>query len=450
MLSKLGRWTTIAAVAVGYALVHGFTFGFLVSSYYESGRQRLFEQPFVQRADVSVEGQLRYVRVNSQTSEMYTTPTGESLPYAPGPELLPVIREQYSSSPNYGPWADRLATFETTSAPDVVWTLVVEQESPKVGVYFTAVQRSSRKTLGHLGSRGFQANAPQASELILWDIQMFDMYSLVYRLQLFRTSTPPTLPVQDGGTATASFDRWPIISNGKLLTIDFVTKTIDEHPEFGECQSITWAAGSNPRLVQVGRFSPPYIPVLIQKDKLIFDPLGNSKTVVLPERLHTRSFQLFAPQVDRIAIPDDSPRVAIEGQIRGDRKIHVTRFSESGQIISEEDHQLPPLPYQHLLEHDSRKRIVFGSLAIPVPVVWLVVSYWEPSWALPIAGISAVLGLACLLGISRWRKFPWTRGHVAAAVIVGPAAAMTLWAIQRSRPNEELAPAPLNGCEVFG
>lgn len=446
MLSKLGRWTTIAAVAVGFALVQGFTFGFLVSSYYESGRQRLFERPFVQRADVSVDGQLRYVRVNSQPSEMYTTPKGEPLPYAPGPEMLTVIREQYSSSPNRSHWSDRIATFETVSDRDVVWTLVVERQSPLARVYFTAVQRSSRKTLGYLGNRGFLQTVPDASELIDWDIQSVDMYNLAYRLQVYRTSTPPSL--QEYGTSTVSFDRWPIISHGKLVTIDFATRSITEHPEFGECQNIAWITGT--QAVEAGRFPPNFVPVLVQKDKVTFDPLGKPRTVILPERLQSKSFQLYAPEADDKSIPAGNPMVAIEGQVMGQRKIHVTRFSVTGQVISEEDHQLPPLPYQHLLEHNSRQRIVLGSLAIPVPVVWLVVSYWEPSWALPIVGVSVVFGLVCLFAVTRWRRIPWTIGHVAASAIFGPAAAMTLWATHRSQLGEELAPAPLNGCEVFG
>lgn len=448
MLSKIGRWTTIAAVAVGYALVHGFTFGFLVSSYAEIGRNRVFQQPHVQRADVSSEGRLRYVRVNSGSALGYTTPAGEALPPVPGPEMLTVIREKYSSSPNRSHWSDRIATFETVSDRDVVWTLVVERQSPLARVYFTAVQRSSRKTLGYLGKHGFQATIPDASELIDWDIQSVDMFNLHYRLQTYRATTPPNLPEYVGGTSTVSFDRWPIISQGKLMAIDFVSRSNTEHPEFGECQSITWISG--PQIFQAGRSSPAFTPVLVQKDKLILDPLGTPHAVVLPERLRTQSFELYHSAARDPGVPADSPMIAIEGQVLGQRKIHVTRFSAAGQVISEEDHQLPELPYQHLLEHNSRQRIVFGSLAIPVPVVWLVVGYWEPSWALPIAGISTVLGLACLLGLSRWRKIPWTKGHVAAAVIVGPAAAMTLWAIHRSQPSEESTPAPLNGCEVFG
>lgn len=449
MLSKLGRWTTIAAVAVGYALVHGFTFGFLVSTYMELGRNRVFQQPHVQRAEISREGQLRYVRVNNEFAQVYTTPAGEALPSVTGPEMLPIFREQFSSSPNRGHWSERIATFETVSDRDVVWTLVVEQQSPRARVYFTATQRSSRKTLGYLGRNGFQATIPNASELIDWDIQSIDKFSLAYRLQVYLATTPPNLPEYVGGTPTVSFDRWPIISQGKLVAIDFATRSIAEHPEFGECQSITWM--SSPQIVQVaGRFSPAFIPVLVQKDKLIFDPLGTPRAVVLPERLRTQSFELYLPKAGEPGMPEKSPMTAIEGQILRQRKIHITRFSAAGLVISEEDHQLPELPYQHLLEHDSRQRIVLGSLAIPVPVIWLVVAFWEPSWSLPIAGFSIALGLACLMAVSRWRKIPWAWGHAVAAIIVGPAAAMTLWAIHRSRPSEELAPAPLNGCEVFG
>lgn len=215
MLSKLGHWTTFVAVAVGYALVHGFTFGFLVSSYAEMGRNRVFQQPYVQRADVSRDGQLRYVRANSESALISTTPAGEALPPVPGPEMLTVIREKYSSSPNRGHWSDRIATFETVSDRDVVWTLVVERQSPLARVYFTAVQRNSRKTLGYLGNHGFQATIPDASELIDWDIPSVDMFNLAYRLQIYRTSTPPNLPEYVGGTPTVSFDRRPIISQRK-------------------------------------------------------------------------------------------------------------------------------------------------------------------------------------------------------------------------------------------
>ena len=194
MLSKLGRWTTIATVAVGYALVHGFTLGFLISTYMELGRNRVFQQPHVQRAEISREGQLRHVRVNSEFATIYTMPDGEALPSVPGPEMLTVIREQYSSSPNRGHWSDRIATFETVSDRDVVWTLVGERQSPLAQVYFTAVQRSSRKVLGYLGRNGFQATIPDASELIDWDIQSVDMYNLHNRLQVYRSSTPPNLP----------------------------------------------------------------------------------------------------------------------------------------------------------------------------------------------------------------------------------------------------------------
>lgn len=449
MLSKLGRWTTIAAVAVGYALVHGFTFGFLVSTYMELGRNRVFQQPHVQRVEISREGQLRYVRVNDEFALVYTTPAGEVLPSVPGPEMLTIVREQYSSSPNRGHWSDRIATFETVSDRDVVWTLVAERESRLAQVYFTAVQRSSRKTLGYLGRNGFQATIPNASELIDWDIQSVNMYNLANWLNIYRTSTPPNFSQYVGGTPTVSFDRWPIISQGKLVAIDFATRSIAEHPEFGECQSITWM--SSPQIVQVaGRFSPAIIPVLVQKDKLIFDPLGTPHAVVLPERLRTQNFELYLPVAGEPGMPEKSPMTAIEGQFLRQRKIHITRFSAAGQVISEEDHQLPELPYQHLMEHNSRERIVLGSLAIPVPIIWLVVAFWEPSWSLPIAGFSIALGLACLMAVSRWKKNPWTWGHAVAALIFGPAAAMTLWAMLRSRPSEELEPAPLNGCEVFG
>ncbi len=88
----------------------------------------------------------------------------------------------------------------------------------------------------------------------------------------------------------------------------------------------------------------------------------------------------------------------------------------------------------------------------PIPLVLLIVSGFSGTavpWTIA-ACVTALVGVGVLMLICRWRGIPHSWSWTVAALVFGPAVAITLSATHRRVPVAKLAPPTLTGCEVFG
>lgn len=437
MLSKLGRWTTQLAIAIGASLVYALGLGLLGSIYEGLTREHRSYAGQIASLEVTQDGQLAYLKYDENSTPIITTLSGEEIKDAIPIYAASVYWKRESNSLLEATWDQRVANFMTKGKYDVVWTLVLDQKSP-ARLYFTAVSFPDRAILGYLGRQGFQSAIPRPAEMIPFDYEHQDPYYFLMQAGFtFNHTTTEFDPNYRYALKTIP-PQWPIVSEGQLLVVDFEKRTVTARPEVGKCHSLSMDPGPRYNSGEGSSY------VVVQKDRLIVDPLGAARTIRLPPRLQqTDGFWLYLPETGEV--------LAVEGGIT-DRKYHITRFTDAGVITREADQTLPDSDIMRRQSQTPAEIAAIISSMFPIPLVLLIVAVITGeglAWSIA-AVVTAVVGLGVLLFISRWRKRTYSWSWIAAAILLGPCVGITLWATSQRRPAIDLAPPTLTGCEVFG
>ena len=436
MLSNLGRWTTQLAIAIGASLVYALGLGLLGSMYGVVTRDDSSYAGQIASLEVTQQGQLAYRKYGENYAQIITTLSGEEIK---NPVTIYAASVHWKRESNAwmtaATWNQRVASFVTKGKDDVVWTLVLDHAFPD-RLYFTAVSVLDRAILGYLGRQGFQQTIPRSAEMIPFDYEHQDPYYFLMQAGFTFNHTTTEFDPNYRNARRTFPSQWPIVSQGQLLVIDFENRKVTARPEVGECHSLSMV----PFPQYFGEGSQY---VVVQKDRLIVDPLGAARTIRLPPRLQqTDGFSLYLPETGEV--------LAMDGGII-DRKYHITRFTDAGVVTSEEDQTLPDSDIMRRQSQTPAELAAIVSSMFPIPLVLLIVAVISGKvlgWGIA-TGVTAAIGVGVLCFISRWRKLTYSWSWIAAAIVLGPCVGITLWATQR-RLAAPLAPPQLTGCEVYG
>ena len=447
MFKSLGRFGTILPLTVGYAIVYLFGAGLTMNWIEQAGRQNSRDANWFNWTITST-GELARTRAGLQRDE-YETKSGEVRKDQGTPPISVAEQNVWPLQTERFAWANRVYNLFANSNRDEAYWLVLEDPNQQTRLFIAITGLKSKQVVGYIGKHGFQKHVPRGDNALLVKKEPYAVRMAAFQGYNWTQQATPNEWTTRRLVEKTLKDRTGMlcVTAEGVVAIDLIERAVTPVTGLERCEKISFTDAAYQSRLTVG--NPLTFSVAIEEDRWILDPLGEARSVKIPELSQGKVGSLYCL----------SKGGYVYAEVLTPKTTKYRWFNDQCEITDEKEVETHP----RFWPQPGPNPAWFVPAVCPIPIVLTGMATLikdhelaplQDEHAVRIGlGIGAVLCTVISLLLMEWARrrvaMPRSWGWMVLAILSGPFAAMALLSVRQKNHARALIPPPPNLCEIL-